>query len=769
MKLSKLPAKIIQYSFYLLFFITPLLFLPYNYELFEFNKMMLVYALTIIIVSAWIGKWIAENKITITKTPLDIPILLFLASQLISTAISIDIHTSIWGYYSRFHGGLLSTISYILLYYAFVGNMCQTSDVKRQVSANKTINCLYLLLASAFLVTGYGILEHFGIDSSYWVQDVRNRVFSTLGQPNWLGAWIDGLIIIPIAFLLTKKTTYTHKKLLTISMWGLFFIFYFCLLFTGSRSAYFGFLAAILVFLSLLGQANPASQTRLPNKQANNPASILSHSKTLYYPFIALLLFSSIFLQEWKKTPIFQSAAIILLVINLAYLQIILKKKLLKTINILLIGIITISLWLGTPINKPLYKWFSPKKPAPASQSDIYQPPLLISKSSDIRKVVWKGAVSVWRHYPVFGSGVETFAYSYYNYRPQEHNNLSEWDFLYNKAHNEYLNYLSTTGIVGLGAYLLIIGWFLYWSIKKKFSMPHVYLRFALIAGYSSILVTNFFGFSVVAVALLFWLFPAFVFSLTPSSLNPLIIKPFKHLKFSFIKPSLIKLFLLILLLIVSCYLLFVIARLWLADYHFSKGQKYSRASYSSQAHRQLISAILLNPNEALYHAQMSQNAAKIALSYKSQQASGSATASAQFTALAKLEAQQTLNLNPVHINLYKTIARTYIYLSQIDSQYCAKVIKTFLKAHQLSPTDPKITYNLALIHKELKKDSEAINWLEQTVELKPNYTQARLELAKLYYKANQNQKAQKQLEEILTYDPKNPGIRNLLNQWKKP
>jgi hypothetical protein len=48
--------KTISCSFYLLFFLTPLLFTPWNYELFEFNKMMLVYGITVVIAAAWIGK-----------------------------------------------------------------------------------------------------------------------------------------------------------------------------------------------------------------------------------------------------------------------------------------------------------------------------------------------------------------------------------------------------------------------------------------------------------------------------------------------------------------------------------------------------------------------------------------------------------------------------------------------------------------------------------------------------------------------------------------
>lgn len=123
-----------------------------------------------------------------------------------------------------------------------------------------------------------------------------------------------------------------------------------------------------------------------------------------------------------------------------------------------------------------------------------------ITDSEAIRMPVWKGAIKIWQRYLIFGSGVETFAYSYYLDRPAEHNLLSEWDFLYNKAHNEYLNILATTGSLGFLSYLSLLGGTI-WLIKKNPS---------LLGAYVSILVTNFFGFSVVIIGLYFFLIPAF-------------------------------------------------------------------------------------------------------------------------------------------------------------------------------------------------------------------------------------------------------------------
>ena len=170
-----MPA-VIAYCFYALFVLVPLILTPWNYELFEFNKILTVYIFTVIIAAAWGIRMIVAKKWLIKRTPFDIPLGLFLLSQIISTLVSIDIRTSVLGYYSRFHGGLLSTISYILLYYAFISNL----------NKKHVLYALRLLLSAATLVALYGIAEHLGIDKHLWVQDVQTRVFSTLGQPNWL-------------------------------------------------------------------------------------------------------------------------------------------------------------------------------------------------------------------------------------------------------------------------------------------------------------------------------------------------------------------------------------------------------------------------------------------------------------------------------------------------------------------------------------------------------------------------------------------------------
>ena len=228
-KWKKVCQRIIEFSFSALFIIVPLILTPWNYELFEFNKMLIVYILTAIIVGGWGVKMILGRRVIFRRSFWDIPLLIFLISQFLSFFFSIDRHTSFWGYYSRFNGGLLSIICYLLLYWAFVSNMDKRSGLAT----------LHSSLITATLVASYGIAEHFGIDAKYWVQDVKNRVFSTLGQPNWLAAWLVALTPLTWSFALNSKFNPPaggqNSKLFGI--WFLEFgIFYLTLLFTRSRS-----------------------------------------------------------------------------------------------------------------------------------------------------------------------------------------------------------------------------------------------------------------------------------------------------------------------------------------------------------------------------------------------------------------------------------------------------------------------------------------------------------------------------------------------------
>lgn len=574
--------KIIALSFYCLFIVVPLILTPYNYELFEFNKMLAVYLLTIIISAAWISKMILQKKIIIQRTPFDLPLLLFLASQIISTVLSIDPHTSVWGYYSRFNGGLLSTISYIILYYAFISN---------QISVK---NSLKVILSTAVIVSLYAIAEHFGIDKHVWVQDVQNRVFSTLGQPNWLAAYL--IAVVPLS----------------------------------------GWLSPLFLL-------------------------------TIYFT---------------KSLSGIGAAAIIL---TLMFIFLVIKQRFLKIILIVVLAAGAAYYLLTSPLtagNQKTLQLINEENQTRAGGSS----------SLLIRRVVWQGAIDVFKHYPLFGSGVETFAYSYYNFRPASHNLLSEWDFLYNKAHNEFLNFLATTGAFGLGSYLFLIISVLIFFLKNPSG---------LMLGFISILITNFFGFSVVPVALFFFMFPAFAQN-----------RDARASKISSSSYSLPQYFLLIIILLFTVYGLRFTVNLWRADYQFNLGRNYLKANQLPAGLTFMQKAITLSPHEPLFRSEYAEGLAKLAYAYES-------TPAAQ---LALAQSDQVLAANPVHLNYLKSRIKIILLLSNLDPGYIQQALDTTLQAIKLAPTDAKLYYNLGLIYNQLGQKELAKQTLQTALDLKPNY-----------------------------------------------
>lgn len=636
--------------------------------------MILVYGFTVIIVGAWLLKTINDKRLTIKCTPLDIPLLLFLGANILSTIFSMDPHTSIWGYYSRSNGGLLSLISYLLLYWAFVSNM----------TVPKVKNALKFGLASGLLISLWAILEHFGVSPSCvilrgefnadcWVQRVQERVFATLGQPNWLAAYLAMLIFPAIYFFLTatnKISRTTYYLLLTI--------YYLAFTFTYSRGPSLGLIGGMGVFMSFW-----LVQNRFWSRRSAPPQN--------------------------------DNAKLFLIIIG---------------------SFLAVNLLFGSALTsfRLVSKFAAPARPSinlPAAPSGT-QLENGGTESGQIRLIVWKGALEIFKNNPILGSGLETFAYSYYQYRPAKHNLTSEWDFLYNKAHNEYLNYLATTGIVGFSTYMLIIGTFLYWgiryyvlSIKGKNTKTHntyyLILAPALLAAYVSYLIYNFFLFSVVIIAVFFYLFPAIAFiateSVKPSKLPQIFNWIYQRPLYTKVTQGIV--------IFSTLYLLYSVFQLWYADTLFAKGERASEAGNPGRAYNLIIAATELNKGEPFYKSELGFVAAQAAVAL----ADSDATLSASLKDEAAAQTNEALKISPKNVSFLRTAVRTYFELSLIDKSYIDKTIQTLDLAIKLAPTDPKLYYNKALVLDSLDKRDEEIKALQQAIKLKPNYLEAHAQL----------------------------------------
>jgi tetratricopeptide (TPR) repeat protein len=360
------------------------------------------------------------------------------------------------------------------------------------------------------------------------------------------------------------------------------------------------------------------------------------------------------------------------------------------------------------------------------------------TESGTIRKFVWQAAIDGWKATPKnmsIGTGTETFAFAFYQYKPIGHNLTSEWDFLYNKAHNEYLNYLTTTGLFGLGSYmLLLIGMGIVFvqsilrnptsvenGLAKSPQMPvhsdssefdrcasQLFVP-ALFAGWVSILITNFFGFSVVVVQLYLFLFPALAFILMQKNRQTKTI----HI------PSIAATSLVV---ITACLFVFVIYRIglaWVADRTFAVGYRLNRVGSPAKAYPYMTQAIAMIPDEPLYRDERASLLSTLSLSAID---SGQATLAAQLAEQAVTDNQTSLMISPNNVNYWKTRTKVLYAMTPLDPAYLESAITSLEHAASLSPNDPKIAYNLGVLAARAGKSQEAETYLLRAKELKPNY-----------------------------------------------
>lgn len=674
--------RVIRWGFYLLFILVPLILTPWNFELFEYNKMMLTYAITAAIVGAWIIKMIDAREFRVAKTPLDIPILLFVVSQFISTLFSMDPHVSWFGYYSRFNGGMFSVITYTLLYFAFVTNFTIIREARM----------LRVIVTAAAVVALYGVLEHFGIDKNLWVQDVQSRVFSTLGQPNWLAAYLVSLV--PLAFALGI----TGQPVIWTTAAVLFFV---VTLFTRSRSGYAGLAVADVIFwATLFFSKRNFKKYRIP--------FLLVH-----LAFLVIVFFNGVYIEQIDKW-------------------------------------VTLQGWR----DRIAHKQVAPAKPQLTPAGTALESGG--TESGTIRKYVWQGAVNAWKGSTknmLIGTGTETFAFAFYQYRPAGHNQTSEWDFLYNKAHNEFLNYLATTGILGLGSYLLFLGVFVYWFMRHHHSDP---LVLALFAGWASILVTNFFGFSVVIMQIFLFLFPTIAVTLDRPAHGKTTDRTFSlTILSSFTGYAQIAIALAAAAILLGLY------RFWKADTLYALGNRVSRAGQNAQAQTLDAAAIALNPGEPVYHDDLASVLASLSISAAQDK---NATLAADLAKRALAESSVAIATSPQNVNFWKTRTKLYYTFSAFDSTLNAAAISSLEKAGVLSPNDPKIYYNLAILYGRDGNNQKALELLKRAKTLKPNYRDAYFGLYVFYQELKETDLARAELQQYLdTVDPNDRDFQDRL------
>jgi O-antigen ligase/tetratricopeptide (TPR) repeat protein len=403
------------------------------------------------------------------------------------------------------------------------------------------------------------------------------------------------------------------------------------------------------------------------------------------------------------------------------------------------------------------------------------------SSTGSIRLIVWQGAWQIISHHPILGTGPGTFAYSFLPYRPTAMNNTTEWNFLYNEAHNQVLNTAATTGIPGLLAWLsLFVMPLLYlWphhplkTVKNRlnrimhrppppkswtwpFSIPASALppsyntsawrtaSAALFAGIIGVFISQLFGFAVVMTNLL--LFISLAIILAPFS---------SRIEFKLTSKYLAVTAGLSLLIVISAG--YIILRYASAELLIKQADNL--ATYSpAAAIATYQKAVQQNPWEPNYRV-------KLAGAYINTGRLNPEPGSNLLQADRQLQAAHSLN--PRDLIIAKSLTYFYSNMSSLNAQYQSPALQAAQAALALAPTDADACQTLADLQFKLGHSDEALALYNRLIAIRPLSAESYIHRAQYFQQYGPTTSMQRDIQTALRLDPNNTSAKQMADQIK--
>jgi tetratricopeptide (TPR) repeat protein len=688
--------KAMDFSAFFAAFFIPLLFFTKSRDQFELPKLT---ALLLLLVPFLLSEW-NKNKKSIW-TPLSGALaVLFVVQTLASLPFtSLSWRTSLLGDYENFSG--LLTFSIYLLWFLF---FC------RHLNGTNIEKLFYFNSLAAWLSSFYALGQHHGFDFVLWNPESINatREFAALGNPNFLSAYLAMSIPLFLYVSLNRLSATSGRQ----NQPGFFIFFLGCL----------GFI------LLVMGTGRGLSLMHL---------ELLSELRFIFAAlgllFFSIMCMRLLLIKHWSVAFI----GVTLLVCGLmstesrgGFLGAVfgllvwaffafrnkagsfsLKQTFFRAswryIGLFLVGALLLSALVNHGfINRLSHSITHVKESLEVSRLHIWRPALQIVKDK-----------------PLLGVGLDTFKIAFPYYSGIEFNRIDGMFTSSRTAHNELLQMASTTGLLGLAAYLTVLFAFflMIWKVYRTAPPERRWLLNAIFASAVAYHIQNLFSFSVAALSLLWFLFLAITQNLylsTKVELTP--------------PPSISRVFLLtkriVILFLVSFLFIFPLRRLS-ADICFGRGSSLSEflqkpdpevsasalPRYSDAQIRYMEKAVALFPWDVKYELYRG-------LAYE-QRAPLDPERSRDWYLKAVQSYQKAADMSPANAYYYNDQGRIFSSLGRTESRYFADAEQAYKKSVQWAPTSPVFLINWAVLLQKTGKDQQAREQFEKAFVLDPQFT----------------------------------------------
>ena len=347
----------------------------------------------------------------------------------------------------------------------------------------------------------------------------------------------------------------------------------------------------------------------------------------------------------------------------------------------------------------------------------------------------WAIALESLKISPLIGTGPDTFFTNFTRFRPVSYNLSLNWALRFTTSSNQYLQVLSTLGLVGILAYGFL-AYRIYTALVKsvKSASP---LPLASLVSAAAIMLTYFFlpGTFLQFVFLVIFLVLAVV-SLKISGSSLITESHIDIVAASQTHTSPFLPFLLLgLTLILTLPSGYFVAKAYLAELLFQKSLTFAAVNDGKSTYDTLIKTIATNPYRDSYRIAYSQTNLLLANALASQKdlTDTDRNTITQLVQQAIREAKNAVALNPLKVTNLENLAGVYKNLLNFAQGADAWTIASYQQAIALDPVNPNLRIALGGVFYAQKNWSDAIRLFQSAVDLKPNLANAHYNLAAAY------------------------------------
>ncbi len=416
-RLSKFCDEVLEMGWLLAVVVTPLLFNVYSSRVFEPDKLTTLRTIAMVMAVVWLVKLIEERAhgrrdVGFSwQTPLVYPTFFSVAVYLISTLLSVNPWTSLFGSYQRLQG-TYTTSAYVVIFMVILQGLRSRAQLDR---------LLTVIILNSLPIALYGLVQRNQLDPLPWGGNVTRRVASNMGNAIFVAAYMImgapptlSRVVDAFRSILTDAETGAADMLRAAVYIFIFLVQLIAIWYTKSRGPLMGLFAGLGVWLML----GFLAMRRVLNRRLWRGIWVAGLATALLIVVAFFLINPGGPLHEWAlDTPVDRVARVLESGSGTGMVR-----------NLIWQG----SLDLILP-HEPI--WYPPTQAHPQGHSDPF---------NTIR--------------PVVGHGPESMYVAYNSFYPPLLGHYESRTASPDRSHNETMDAWVTKGFLGFAAYLWLFG-----------------------------------------------------------------------------------------------------------------------------------------------------------------------------------------------------------------------------------------------------------------------------------------------------------------------